>query len=318
MEARSTARLERALARLASLQHGVVARRQLLALGFSRGAIAARIRAGRLIPVHAGVYLVGHRAWPPLAVEMAAVLACGPGALVSHRSAAALWRLIDPPRGNRVTVTVPRAWAPARPSIRIHRVASLIPRECRLFHRVPITSPARTLLDLAALVELPELESLVADAERRNLVRAGELVDQLERNPGRRGAATLRRLLERIERPALTRSEAERRMLVMLRTGSLPTPQTNVWIAGYQVDFVWAGARVIVEIDGFAFHADRAAFERDRRRDAELQAHGYRVVRITWRQLVDDPRGVLDRIARTLAISAREVDRAPIRRTIPR
>lgn len=318
MEARSTPRLDRALARLASRQHGVVARRQLLALGFSRGAIAVRIRAGRLIPIHAGVYLVGHRAWPPLAAEMAAVLACGPGALVSHRSAAALWRLIDPPRGNRVTVTVQRAWAPVRPGIRIHRAASLLRRDRRLLRRIPITSPARTLLDLAALVELPELESLVADAGRRNLVRARELVDQLERNRGRRGAATLRRLLERIEGPALTRSEAERKMLSMLRSRGLPSPETNVWIAGFQVDFVWARASVIVEIDGFAFHADRAAFERDRHRDAELQARGYRVTRITWRQLVDDPRGVLDRIARILAISAREVDRASIRGTIPR
>jgi very-short-patch-repair endonuclease len=107
-------------------------------------------------------------------------------------------------------------------------------------------------------------------------------------------------------------------MLSMLQAGGLPRPDTNVWIAGFQVDFVWGHASLIVEVDGFAFHADRAAFERDRHRDAELQARGYRVIRITWRQLVDDPRGVLDRIARTLAISAREVDRASIRGTIPR
>jgi very-short-patch-repair endonuclease len=318
MAARSTARLDRALAWLASRQHGVVARRQLLALGFSKAAIAGRIRAGRLIPIHAGVYLVGHGARPPLATEMAAVLACGPDAVVSHRSAAALWRLIDAPQGDCIAVTVPRTWAPVRPGICVHRAASLTRRDRRLLRRVPISSPARTLLDLAALVELPELESLVADAERRTLIHTRELADQLERNPGRRGAATLRRLLERIERPALTRSEAERKMLATLRAGGLPSPQTNVWIAGFQVDFVWARAWVIVEVDGFAFHADRAAFERDRRRDAELQAHGYRTIRITWRQLVDDPSGVLDRIARTLAISAREVDRASIPGTIPR
>jgi very-short-patch-repair endonuclease len=280
----------------------VVSRRQLLELGFGPATITRRIRDGRLNPVHAGVYLVGHEAAPELALEMAATLACR-GAVLSHRTAARLWRLIELPSTLPIDVTVDRGWAPARARIRVHRVGPIDRRDIRDFRGIPITSPPRTILDLAFALDLPRLEAVVATGERRGIVRTAELEEQLGRNRGRRGAPALAMLLGRIAKPALTRSVAERRLLSLLRSRGLRGFNTNVPIAPYEVDVAWPAERVVVELDGYAFHADRAAFERDRHRDAELQARGYRVIRVTWRQLVHDPAAVADRIARTLALS---------------
>jgi very-short-patch-repair endonuclease len=297
----STARLERELSRLASRQHGVVARRQLLELGFGEGAVDGRVTAGRLTVVHRGVYLVGHTARARLATEMAAVLACGAGAVVSHRSAAVLWELVGGPNGHvRVDVTVAGDWAPSRSGVRVHRVGRLEVRDVTRMAGLPITTPARTLLDLAAALALAELETAAAQARRRYGVGSASLADQLERNDGRPGVPTLRALLESGERPALVRSKAERRLLALLRRSGCPNPEANQRIADFEVDLLWRHQRLVVEFDGFEFHADRAAFERDRRRDAELQARGYRVIRVTWRQLLDDPQAVVDRIQRTL------------------
>jgi very-short-patch-repair endonuclease len=319
MATRSTARLDRELGELASRQYGVIARGQLLALGFGAGAIRGRIRSGRLTPVHAGVYLVGHVARARLATEMAAVLACGRGAVVSHRSAAVLWGLVAGTAGAvPVDVTVRYGWAPNRHGIRVHRRDAVERGDLRPMDGLTVTSPARTLFDLASLVNLAELEAAAAEGERRHGVRSAALADQLERNRGRPGAAGLRSLVERAERPALSRSKAERRLIALLRAHRVPSPEANQRLAGFQVDLLWRSARVVVEFDGFAFHADRGAFERDRQRDAELQAQGYRVIRVTWRQLTDHPTAVVSRIRRTLAIAAREVDRAPIRDTIHR
>jgi very-short-patch-repair endonuclease len=302
MRARSTGLVERGLARLASSQHGVVSRRQLLDLGFERGAVARRIEAGRLTRVHAGVYLVGHVARAPLATEMAAVLACGQGAALSHRSAAVLWGLVARPNGHvEAEVTVSRSWAPDRPGIRVHRRPGLMARDIALLDGLPTTGPARTLLDLGSRFRLEELEAAAAQAERRHGIGLEALTDQLDRNRNRVGAATLRSLVERVERPSLTRSSAERRLLRLLRAAGIPIPETNQMVAGLEVDLLWRAAHVAVEFDGFGFHADRAAFERDRVRDAELQARGYRVIRVTWRQLVDHPQAVVSRIRRVLA-----------------
>jgi very-short-patch-repair endonuclease len=298
---RSTAQLERKLWRLASRQHGVVARRQLIELGFSKSAIDRRLRVGRLTVVHAGVYLVGHVAKTRLAAEMAAVLACGSGAVLSHRSAAVLWGLVGRPNGQvRVDVTMAADWAPARSGVRVHRVGRLERRDRTSIDGLPVTIPARTVLDLAAVLDPGELEAAAGHAERRHGVGLADLADQLDRNRGRLGAPTLRALVRRGENPALTRSKAERRLLALLRRTGCPRPEANQTVAGFEVDLLWAARRLVVEFDGFEFHADRAAFERDRRRDAELQARGYRVLRVTWRQLVDHPAVVADRISRTL------------------
>jgi very-short-patch-repair endonuclease len=183
----------------------------------------------------------------------------------------------------------------------VHRSRSLEARDTGRIERLRVTSPARTIFDLAAECSAAELETVYAEAERRHGVARSALADQLERNRGRPGAGALRALLERSERPALTRSKAERKLLALLRHSGCPSPAANQRVARYEVDLLWERQRLVVEFDGFEFHSDRGAFERDRRRDAELQARGYRVIRVTWRQLIDDPEAVVDRIRRTLA-----------------
>ena len=146
-----------------------------------------------------------------------------------------------------------------------------------------------------------ELERAVADAQRRRLTTRGALVSVLARYPGRAGTRALRALLETRGAPALTRSEAEERLLTLTRKGQLPAPDVNVRVGPYEVDFLWREARLVVEVDGFAFHRDRDAFEADRRRDAELAARGFNVIRVTWRRLIDEPEAVLVRIGQALA-----------------
>jgi very-short-patch-repair endonuclease len=166
---------------------------------------------------------------------------------------------------------------------------------------VPVTAPARALLDLAGLISDEVLEGCLAEAHARRLVAHRDLLDQLDRNPTRRGAARLRRALADDESPARTRSVAERKLLRLLRASSLPSPVTNARVGRYEVDFLWQKERLIVEVDGFAWHSSRRAFERDRERDADLQLAGYRVLRVTWRQLTREPDAVVERIARALA-----------------
>jgi very-short-patch-repair endonuclease len=235
---------------------------------------------------------------------MAAVLACGNGAVLSHRSAAALWSVgpytID---GDPIDVTVVGPRRGCRPGIRAHHVRSLEGDEVTTLQRIPITAPARTLLDLARVASARELEAAVAEAERRYLTTERELLALFARHRARRGTRALRHLLDRGTRPALTRSEAEKRCLGLIRRARLDPPEVNVRLGPYEVDFLWREQRLVVEVDGFAYHSDRAAFERDRRRDADLAALGYTVVRVTWRQLVDEPAAVVARVAQALARS---------------
>jgi very-short-patch-repair endonuclease len=293
---------DRAIAGIAARQHGVVTRAQLLAAGLGRGGIAHRLAERRLHRLHRGVFLVGHVVAPPLAREMAAVLACRAGAVVSHFAAASMWSLPFAP-ADVIDVTVAGRNPGTRPGLRIHVVARLGPRDMRVHERVPVTAPARTLLDLAALVPLRDLERALNEARIRRLVRSRQLLDVLERSPGRRGAGALRGLLD--NKPALTRSEAEARLLALLRAAGLPPDGVNVRVERYEVDFLWRAAGVIVEVDGYAYHSTRAAFERDRIRDAELQAAGYQVMRVTWRQLIETSEAVVALIAQVLASNAR-------------
>ncbi|MDX6675613.1 MAG: hypothetical protein QOH11_3031 [Solirubrobacteraceae bacterium] len=287
-----------AIARIAARQYGVVTRAQLVAAGLGRGSIEHRVAERRLHRVHRGVYLVGHVSAPPLAREMAAVLACGPDAVLSHQSAASMWSLLSR-EGAEVHVTVAERDPGNHPGIRLHRARRLHRIDVRRCQRIPVTAPARTLLDLAALIPLRDLERAVEEARVRRLVRPRQLLDALERSPGRRGAGALRGLLD--GEPALTRSEAETRMLGLLRAARLAPSAVNARVGRYEVDFLWRAQRLVVEVDGYAYHGTRAGFERDRARDAELQAAGYRVIRVTWRQLVDAPEAVIARIAQALA-----------------
>lgn len=290
------------IARLADRQRGVVARWQLLRLGVGEGAIKARIRSGRLRPVHRGVYLVGHRVPVPAAREMAAVLACGPGAVVSHRSAAAIHRLLPYPANADVWVTVTNRHNRHRPGIRVHRSERLEARDVRRLDGLPVTSPARALLDLALVVDDEQLEQAVAEAHVRGLAKEADLREQLRIARGRRGAGRLRALLDRAADPALTQSKAERLLWRLIRSAGLPNPDPQAQIGPYRVDFLWPDAKVIAEVDGFAYHSHRRAFQGDRSRTNELQLLGYKVLRFTWQDLTQRRSQTVGRLRRALQL----------------
>lgn len=294
---------EGSIAGLAARQRGVVTAAQLHTAGFRRAAIKHRLSTGRLHRLHRGVYLVGHPVAPEGAAEMAALLACGRGSVISHRSAAKLWKLRAFIAWDRpVEVTVPGRDPGGKPGLQVHCVAAFDRRDLRHAGNIPTTAPARTLLDLAAVLSFHDLEPSFADARARGLVLDRELTELLDRNRGRRGVRPLRRLFRLGQSGGLTRSEAERRLLALVRLAGLPAPEANALVRGFEVDFLWREQRVVLEVDGFAFHAGKGAFERDRARDATLVASGYTVTRVTWRQLVARPEAVIARIAAALAI----------------
>jgi very-short-patch-repair endonuclease len=293
-----SANLDVAMARLAERQHGVVARRQLLGLGIGRRAIGNRLSAGRLHPIHRGVYAVGHRVLPPRGRWMAAVLAGGPGAVLSHRSAGSLWGMLRSARAVTDVTNVRRHRS--RAGVQLHR-SRLPSDEVTSVEGIPITSPPRTLLDLAAMLDAPALERALEQTEALRLTDSLSLDDILMRHPRRPGAAALREILATGYAPStVTRSKLEDRFLSFLADYRLPRPRVNAWIEvrgrWMECDCVWPSHRLVVELDSRRFHGTRAAFERDRARDRVLQAAGWRVVRITWRQLHDDA----DRVAADL------------------
>jgi len=288
--------VERAIAALAARQHGVVSAAQLRALGLGAAAVKHRIGAGRLQPLHRGVYAVGHRALRRQAWWMAAVLAAGEGAVLSYRSAAALWGIRETGRA-RIEVSVPRhRRSTAR--LELHQIV-LAADEVTIERGIPVTTPARTLFDLATVVGQDELEHAFNEAEFRRLTSPTSLDALLARHPRRRGTRSVTRLLENHERngETVTRSRLERRLLALVDQHKLPRPQINRIGPEGELDARWPEQRLVVECDGFAAHGTRKAFEEDRARDRALQVAGWRVVRITWRQLTDDA----DVIARQLA-----------------
>jgi very-short-patch-repair endonuclease len=269
-----------AIAVLAARQQGVVTTQQLTAAGVGERAIAHRVANGRLTRVFRGVYRVGP-VEAPYSREMAAVLATG--GVLSHHTAAAVWGL-RPPHEGAIHIMV-SSTAKSRSGVRVHRSASL---DAAVHLGLPLTTAARTLHDLAPLLTRGDLDRAVEEAMIRGLATADELITR----PALRRAA--------VEEPQITRSEAERRLRRLVRAARLPRAQTNIKVAGWEVDAFWPAHRLVVEVDGFAYHGNRAAFERDRRKDAALVAAGYRVIRITWRQLVDEPHVVVALLARLL------------------
>ncbi len=281
------------IAELAARQHGVVSRRQLVAAGVTDRVIDHRIGVRRLRRVHAGVYAAGGSELTPPPRHLAAVLACGAGALLSHRSAAALWDL-RPAAAESTDVTIPRGGGRRQAGIVVHTTRSLAPADCSTCGGVPCTSPARTLLDLAAVVSPRSLARALEQSVILRLFDRNALGDVLARANGRRGAGTLRRLLDVVDDvPPPSRSELERRFLDLLRDAALPMAVVNGSVAGYEVDFHWPAARLVVETDGRATHDNVLAFERDRARDLDLELAGWRVVRISWRQLHDHPERIV-------------------------
>jgi very-short-patch-repair endonuclease len=273
---------DQVIAKVARRQHGVVACAQLADAGIDRDAAIRRVRSGRLHRVHHGVYAVGH---PSLSAEgrwMAAVLSVN-GAVLSHRSAAALWRLL-PNSSEVVDVLIPHeARCRRRRGIRIHRSRTLTPELTSRRHGIPVTTPARTIADLRRVVPPERLRRAIREAE----VLGFDLGPWAE--------------------PQLTRSELEHLFLRLCRRHRLPVPEANAPLGRFVVDFLWRNRSVIAETDGYRFHRGRQAFEDDRARVAELQMMGFEVVRFTYRQVLDEPK----RVAATLrALLARAGDEA--------
>lgn len=258
-----------AIARLAARQHGVVSAQQLRAQGLSSSAISDRVASARLHRIHRGVYAVGHPSLSNQGRWMGAVLACGPDAVLSHRSAAELWQMLpissrwgadDPPI---VHVTI-LGEGKHRGGIRVHRSSTLSPGDSTLRRGIPVTKPVRTLEDLRRTFPRPVFTAALRQAEYLRLPIGHDLVADH------------------------TRSELEARFLALVRLRRLPGPEVNARVDRFVVDFFWRDERLIVEVDGWESHSTRSAFEDDRARDARLRLLGFDVLRFTWRQVEDD------------------------------
>lgn len=275
-----------ATARIASRQHGNVTYRQLMELGLSDKAIARRIRTGRLFRVHTGVYSVGRPPTTALEKASAAVLACGPGAGLSHRSAFCLWGFTDHWHSPPFDVIVVRDRRPK--GIKTHRARGLTRKDFRSLHGIRATSPARTILDRAPALPEKTLRRAINDALRSELLRPAALADTVARFPLHPGSKLLRPIIEDTD-DGITDSTFEDDFLAFCTRHALPRPQTGVYVAGHRVDALFRDAKLIIECDGWDFHNTRDSFESDRDRDADTLAAGHATVRITKRRINTTP-----------------------------
>lgn len=287
---------------LARRQHGVVARWQLLELGFSDEAIDHRIRRGRLHRVHAGVYAVGRPELTRHGRWMAAVLACGEGAALSHASAAALWGIRDK-EGNQIEISVPANRAPRPKDIRVHRRASLIAEDVTRHRGIPVTTPTCTLIDQATRLSGNQLERAVDEADKLDLIDPDRLRRELDGRPKRRGVKPLRTLLDTATF-VLTTTELERKFLPIARRAGLPKPETQVKLNGADVDFYFRELALVIETDGLRYHRTAFQQKRDRVRDQTHTAAGLTPLRFTHAQVAFEPgyvEGMLRAVASRLA-----------------
>jgi predicted transcriptional regulator of viral defense system len=294
---------DRLVARVAGEQDGVVSLAQLRACGLTDRAIHTRVRAGRLHRLHRGVYAVGHTAVSRRGLLRAAALACGDTAVVSHFSAAELWGFAGV-RDRLPEVSVCDSRGRAIAGVRVHRRYALDP--CDVWERggMRLTSPARTLLDIAPNLRADALRRTARQAQAEGRVNLRQLVDALARAPGQRGAAALRAVVA--DGPTPTRSELEDVVLRLIDRVSCERPQINVLLpigGGRPIrpDFVWRSSRVVIEADGAAWHEHKLTREEDRAKQATLEAHGFRVLRVTWDEAVRHPQQTIARIAAVLA-----------------
>jgi very-short-patch-repair endonuclease len=267
---------ETLVATIAARQHGVISVGQLLRCGLSRSGIRRRVVAHRLFPVYRGVYAVGHPALSDRGRWKAATLAL-PGSVLSHRSAAELWEMLEP-GGGLPHVTVPHGSAPSRRrEIMIHRSRTILETRTTLRDGIPVTMPSRTLADLGRVASAAVVRRARRAAEKRGLpLDDGYVADRTE-------------------------SDLERDLLAICRRYGVPEPEVNVPIGPYRVDFVWRAQRLVVEVDGYVYHRGRQAMRDDNDRDLELELRGLRVVRIDDSLIADDPRGVAAAVLGLLA-----------------
>lgn len=264
------------ISRLAVRQHGYVTRAQLLALGLREGAIRNRTRTGELIAVHAGVYAVGHLDRTPVALAHAAVLACGPEAVLSHDSAAALWGLRRWPRQPEVSAQETRR----RPGIDSHRSTTLARQDVTVNYGIRVTTVIRTIIDIEPRLTDRQLTRAIQDTRHGHHLQPSKLDELLRRCP------RARKLIDPTQNP--TRSPLEDDFQAFAKRHGLPTPLINVKVNGKEVDALFPDERVIVELDSLQFHNDPISFRNDRRRDRDSAANGFLTVRLIKEDLTDE------------------------------
>jgi very-short-patch-repair endonuclease len=292
--------VEEAVAALAGRQYGLVTRGQLRVVGVGDTGIRERLRTKRLHRLHRGVYAVGHSVLPSKAHWMAAVLACGDGAVLSHVAAAAHHQ-IRRSAASMIDVTVPGAnGRQKRKGIRIHRSGRLGSQDVTVHEGIPVTTVARTLLDLADVLDGQALKRTIDEAEYLRVFDLAALIAAVHNNPGRRGA----KLMAAAEGPPeLTKSALEERFLALIERRGLPRPRVGVHIDGYEVDFIWPEANLIVELDGFAAHGTRTRFESDRVRDRRLARKGLQTMRFTANALGYDEDAIAEELTEAVSRS---------------
>jgi uncharacterized protein DUF559/putative AbiEi antitoxin of type IV toxin-antitoxin system/transcriptional regulator with AbiEi antitoxin domain of type IV toxin-antitoxin system len=276
-------------------QHGVISRRQLLELGLSPKAIRHRLERGRLHALLPGVYSVGRPGVTRHGRWIAAVLSCGPTAALSHQSAAALWEVKDSERG-RIEVSISARTTRRRPGLVVHRRAEEVLASVTRRDGIPVTTPVRTLVDLATRLRPSELEAAVNEADKLDLVHPDSLRASLDRLPTGPGLAVLRKLLDR-RTFLLTESELERRFLPLARRAGLPPPCGGEMLNGFKVDFFWPELGLVVETDGLRYHRTPAQQTRDRLRDQTHTAAGLTCLRFTHSQVTHEPHHVVATLA---------------------
>jgi len=291
------------LAELATRQHGVVSIRQLeTALGYSRATVRREVEAGRLHSVQPGVYAVGHTDLSLHGQCLAAVLAVGPGSLLSYWSAGWLWGVLNTsPRPFHVTAHTTRRLRD-RPPVKVHRARNMVDADRVVLEQIPVTGLARTLLDLAEVLRPKRLAKVIENAEKLKQFDYFEVLAVCDRSRAHRGTQCLRLALA-ASRPIkpVTRSDLERGFLALVEAAGLPRPAMNCFIGEYELDAYWADHSLAVELDTFATHGGRRAFEADRERDAALLEEGIRTIRVTDRQLETRPDEILRRLSALLA-----------------
>lgn len=282
---------------LAEDQHGVVSSEQLRKIGYTPQAIHHRIKTGRLHPLHHGVYAVGR----PYATDhgrwMAAVIACGAGAVLSHSSAAALWR-IGPEEGDLIDLSLPSLSRRRRPGLRIHQRPSLRPRDVTAEYGIPVTTPVQTLIDMTLRLDRSGVERMINEADKYNLANPPQIRRALDERAGERGVAQLRHILDR-RTFRLTKEELERRFLPLAAKAGLPVPLTGQWVNEFEVDFYWPDLGLVVETDGLRYHRTPAEQARDRLRDQAHTAAGLVPLRFTHEQVRYEPEYVARILAQT-------------------
>jgi very-short-patch-repair endonuclease len=292
---------------VASAQRGRVSREQLAAIGVTSAMIVTRVRGGLLTREHRSVYAIG----PSLSVEWGpetgALLAVGPPVVLGHESAARLWGLwpAAPPAGGPVEVCVPGDRARTRDGITVHRHRSLAAADVTTRDGLPVTTAARTLLDLAEHHHIRAVERALDEALARHLTSPTKLRELLARSPGRAGAPPLAALLDPERARGVTREAGEEDLLALVRRAGLPDPERNVSFGRFTVDFYWPEARLAVEFDSFTWHTGAAAFRRDREKDAHLRDAGIELHRVTWAML-EEQVALISRLSRAIALRSRE------------